>query len=67
MIKITLPSSDAIKAINDAKEDCLQPIGFFIKYKVTFNKLTMEIEPNAGFEYDPSDIFHLAWYAREYK
>ncbi len=63
MIKITLPCSDAIKAINDAKEDCLQPIG----YKVTFNKLTMEIEPNEGFEYDPSDIFHLAWYAREYK
>ncbi|TWI22211.1 hypothetical protein [Sphingobacterium siyangense] len=66
MIKIILPSSDVIEAINKAKEDHLFVTGFFIKYNVKFNESSIEIEPKEGFEYNLRDVFHLGWAAREY-
>lgn len=67
MIKIVLPSTDTIKAMNEAKEDHMFVSGFFLKYVVRLNKISIEIEPREGFEYDPTDIFHLGWALREYK
>ena len=66
MIKIVLPSSDVIGAINEAKEDHMFVSGFFLKYNVKLNKTSIEIEPREGFNYDPTDIFHLGWALREY-
>lgn len=68
IIKITLSSNKAIDALLKAKEDldCTFIFGFFLKYNVKINKLSIEIEPKEGFEYNPSDIFHLAWYTKEY-
>lgn len=67
MIKIVLPSTDTIKAIHKAKEDHMFVSDFFLKYVVKFNKISIEIEPREGFDYDPTDIFHLGWALREYK
>ncbi|MGJ1328462.1 hypothetical protein [Sphingobacterium multivorum] len=66
MIKIVLPSSDVIKAINEAKQDHMFVVGFFLKYDVKFNKISIEIEPKEGFKYDPTNIFHLGYALREY-
>ncbi|WP_286767149.1 MULTISPECIES: hypothetical protein [Sphingobacterium] len=66
MIKIVLPSSDVIAAINEAKEDHMFVSGFFEKYEVKLNRMSIEIEPREGFQYDPTDIFHLGWALREY-
>lgn len=68
MIKITLPSYEAVKALIRAKEDsdCTFIFGFFLKYDVTINKLSIEVTPKEGFIFNPSDIFHLAWYVKEY-
>lgn len=65
-MKITLPSSDVIKAIQEAKEDCMAIKGFFLRYDVKFNELSMKITPKKGHDIDPTDIFHLAWYVKEY-
>lgn len=65
-MKITLPSSDVIKAIQEAKEDCMAVKGFFLTYDVKFNELSMEISPKKGHDIDPTDIFHIAWYVKEY-
>ncbi len=68
IINITLPSNGAIKALLKAKEDldCTFIYGFFLKYNVKINQLSIEIEPKEGYKYNPSDIFHLAWYIKEY-
>jgi hypothetical protein len=67
MIKISLPSSDVSKAIMEAKEDstCMAIQGFFLKYDIKFNRLNIEITPKSG-KFDPSDVFQLAWYVKEY-
>ncbi|MEN5085684.1 hypothetical protein ABE426_04340 [Sphingobacterium faecium] len=65
-MKITLPSSDVLKAIQEAKEDCMAVKGFFLTYDVKFTELSMEIAPKEGRQFDPTDIFHLAWYVKEY-
>ncbi|MCQ9634204.1 hypothetical protein MP477_04460 [Chryseobacterium sp. WG23] len=67
-MKIQLPGSDAIKALIRAKEDndCIFITGFFYKYDVKINDLSIDIEPKENFEYNPTDIFHLAWYVKEY-
>lgn len=70
MIKIVLPSSDVIKAINEAKEDHMFVSGFFLKYDVKLNRISIEIEPREGFSSDPTDIyrdvFNLGYALREY-
>lgn len=67
-IKIVLPSHDAVKALIRAKEDldCTFIFGFFLKYEVKINKISIDVEPKEGFEFNPTDIFHLAWYVKEY-
>lgn len=68
MIKIVLPGSDAIQAFIKAKEDldCTFIVGFFYKYEVDINMQSIEIKAKEGFEFNPTDIFHLAWYVKEY-
>ncbi len=70
MIKVVLPSSDVIQAIKEAKEDQMFVSGFFHKYDVKLNRMSIEIEPREGFSSDPTniytDIFHLGWALREY-
>lgn len=70
MIKIVLPSSDVIKVINEAKEDHMFVSGFFLKYVVKLNRISIEIEPREGFSSDPTDIyrdvFNLGYALREY-
>lgn len=66
MIKITLPSSEVSKILLEAKKDCNVVTGFFCKYNVKINRLTIEIDPKDVGEVDPTDIFHLAWYLKEY-
>ncbi len=66
MIKIVLPSSDVIKAINEAKEDQMFVSRFFHKYEVKLNRMSIEFEPREGYEFDPTDAFHLGWTLREY-
>ncbi|KXH84943.1 hypothetical protein [Chryseobacterium kwangjuense] len=63
-MKIALPGSDAIEALIRVKEDndCIFITGFFYKYDVKINDLSIDIEPKENFEYNPKDIFHLAWY-----
>jgi hypothetical protein len=66
MITITLPSSDVIQAMLEAKKDCTFVQGFFHKYHVKIKKLSIEIEAKDGYVFDPTDTFHLAWYTKEY-
>ncbi|REC61854.1 hypothetical protein DRF65_14065 [Chryseobacterium pennae] len=66
MIKVELPGSKIVEAIIEAEEYYLQVQGFFIKYDVVFDKVCMKIEPKEGFEFDPTDIFHLAWYVKDH-
>jgi len=65
-MKITLPSSDVVRAIHEAKEDCMAVKGFFLTYDVKFNELSIEVTPKKGYNIDPTDIFQLAWYVKEY-
>ncbi|HCU46176.1 MAG TPA: hypothetical protein DF610_16200 [Sphingobacterium sp.] len=65
-MKITLPSSDVIEAIKEAKKDCMAVKGFFLTYDVKFNELSIDVEPKEGYDFDPTDVFQLAWYVKEY-
>jgi len=64
-MKVILPKSEVGKTIINYKDANLFISGFFIKYKVTINDMSIEFEPNPGFEFDPTDLFHLGWAARE--
>lgn len=65
-MKITLPSSEVIEAIKEAKKDCMAVKGFFLTYDVKFNELSIEIKPKEGYDFNPTDVFQLAWYVKEY-
>lgn len=65
-MKITLPSSEAVKAIQEAKKDCMAVKGFFLTYDVEFNELSIEFKPKEGYAFNPTDVFYLAWYVKEY-
>lgn len=66
-MKITLPSASVSKTIQAAKEsDNIEILGFFLKYDVIINETSIEFEPREGFTFNPSDVFALAWYVKEF-
>ncbi|WP_346069235.1 hypothetical protein [Sphingobacterium siyangense] len=64
-MKVVLPKPEVGKTILEFKEANLFIKGFFIKYTVTVNETSIEIEPNPGYKFNPTDLFHLGWAARE--
>lgn len=64
-MKVIIPKSEVGDTLIRFKDANLFIKGFFIKYKVTINDISIEFEPNQGYEFDPTDLFHLGWAARE--
>jgi len=64
-MRIVLPSAEVCQAIQEAREYSIEVQGFFLKYHVKINEISIDFEPREGFTFSPSDIFALAWYVKE--
>ncbi|MEN5434079.1 hypothetical protein ABE545_10590 [Sphingobacterium faecium] len=64
-MKIVLPFAEVCQAIQEAKQYSIEVQGFFLKYNVKINEISIDFEPREGFKFNPSDVFALAWYVKE--